>query len=125
MKQKTILKILATSVSTLIISGCSTYRASSNVKVPESTTTQKNTNVLVTEGSMPSDKYTAISPLKVSVKKLTLFDKDPTKEMANEELKKSAKAIGADAVINVKYKSGVGFTTWGYIDANGLGVKLK
>jgi uncharacterized protein YbjQ (UPF0145 family) len=45
--------------------------------------------------------------------------------MANEALKKSAIAIGADAVINIKYKSGVGFTTWGYLDAKGLSVKLK
>jgi uncharacterized protein YbjQ (UPF0145 family) len=32
--------------------------------------------------------------------------------------------LGADAVINIKYKSGVGLTTWGYIDANGVAVKF-
>ena len=37
---------------------------------------------------------------------------------------KSARAIGADAVINVKYTSGIGFMTWGYIDAEGEGVRL-
>lgn len=60
----------------------------------------------------------------MSVKKLTVFHKDPTKEQANEALSEKARAVGADAVINTTYKSGIGFTTWGYIDANGTGVKL-
>lgn len=112
-------------ISVILLSGCATYRSSSNVKIPENTLVQENINVLITEKSIPQNQYTLISPLEVSVKKLTVFDKDPTKEMANQELKKSAKAIGADAVINVRYKSGVGFTTWGYVDAKGNGVKLK
>jgi len=33
--------------------------------------------------------------------------------------------MGADAVINVTYASGVGFTTWGYMDAKGVAVKLQ
>jgi hypothetical protein len=32
--------------------------------------------------------------------------------------------MGADGVIDVTYKSGVGLTTWGYLDAKGRGVKL-
>ena len=43
---------------------------------------------------------------------------------ALEALSEKARAIGADAVINVAYRNGVGFTTWGYIDASGTGVKL-
>jgi len=35
-----------------------------------------------------------------------------------------ARSIGANAVVNIKYTSGIGFTTWGYIDAKGVGVKL-
>ena len=80
--------------------------------------------VIIAEDSLPSRKYNAIGPVEVSVKKLTLFHKDPTKELANEALSEKARAIGADAVINVTYRSGVGFTTWGYIDASGTGVKL-
>ena len=57
-------------------------------------------------------------------KKLTVFHKDPTKEQANEALIEKARSIGANAVVNIKYTSGIGFTTWGYIDAKGVGVKL-
>ena len=35
-----------------------------------------------------------------------------------------AKLLGADAVINVTYSSGVGFTTWGYMDAKGKAVRF-
>lgn len=58
------------------------------------------------------------------MKKLTLFHKDPTKEQANEDLIEKARLLSADAVINVTYKSGVGFTTWGYINAKGTAVKF-
>ena len=35
-----------------------------------------------------------------------------------------SRVIGANAVIDVTYESGTGFTTWGYIDAKGTGVKI-
>jgi uncharacterized protein YbjQ (UPF0145 family) len=63
-------------------------------------------------------------PYQVSVKKLTLLHNDPTKEQANEALTEKARTIGADAVVNVTYQSGIGLSTWGYIDAKGIGAKL-
>ncbi len=80
--------------------------------------------MLISEDSLPNRKYKVLGPIEVSVKKLTVFHKGPTKEMANEALIEKAKAIGADGVIDVTYKSGIGFTTWGYIDASGKAVKL-
>ena len=103
-------------------SGCAAYRTSSNIN---SSTYAHNGPVTVTEGSLPDNGYTVISPIDVSIKKLTLFHANPTKEQADEALKDKARLIGADAVINVRYKSGVGMTTWGYIDAAGTGVKTK
>jgi len=79
---------------------------------------------LISEDSLPNRKYKEIGAIEISVKKLTLFHADPTKEQANEALSEKARAIGADAVINVIYQSGVGLTTWGYMDATGIGVKL-
>ena len=80
-------------------------------------------NVLILEG-VPDKKYRELGPIDVSVKKLTIFHKDPTKERANEALIEKARIIGADAVIKVTYDSGIGFTTWGYIDAKGTAVKF-
>jgi len=80
--------------------------------------------VLLSEGNFPGRKYSEIGPVEVSVKKLTIFHADPSKEQANEALIEKAKLLGADAVINIKYETGVGLTTWGYMDAKGTAVRF-
>ena len=113
------------------LSGCAGYRASSNLDAFQieselTATNDLDAHVIITEGPLPGQReYNVIGPIEVTVKKLTIFHDDPTKEQANEALVEAARAVGADAVINVTYKSGVGFTTWGYIDAKGTGVKLS
>jgi hypothetical protein len=121
--------LMAAIVAAAALSGCASYRTDSNI-APEPTPTATATatasaksNVLILEG-VPNKKYKEIGPIEVSVKKLTVFHKDPTREQANEALAEKARIIGADAVIKVTYESGVGFTTWGYIDAKGTGVKM-
>jgi hypothetical protein len=119
----------ASTLAALVIaatSGCASYRVSSNVdSAPASATTPSiAAQVLLAEDSLPGRKYTEIGPIDVSIRKLTLFHKDPTKEQANEALIEKARVLGATAVINIKYTTGIGFTTWGYIDAKGTAVKL-
>lgn len=116
-----------------VLSGCASYRVSSNVEGP--TASQPSTvapatvpmaaTVLLAEDNLPGRSYQEIGPIEVSVKKLTVFHEDPTKEQAQEALRVRARTMGADAVINVTYASGVGFTTWGYMDAKGVAVKLQ
>lgn len=117
-----ILKLAALAIVISLGSGCAAYRTSSNIN---SSSYSYNGPVTVTSGSLSDKEYTVISPIDVSIKKLTIFHSDPTKEQADEALKDKARSIGADAVINVKYDSGVGFFTWGYMDAEGLGVKTN
>jgi hypothetical protein len=117
-----ILKLVALSIVVSMGSGCASYRTSSNIN---SSTYSYNGPVIVTSGSLSDKEYSVISPIEISIKKLTAFHSDPTKEQADEALKDKARSIGADAVINVKYDSGVGLFTWGYMDAEGLGVKTK
>lgn len=108
-------------------SGCSSYRTSSNIKADQYKTivVSPSSPVKIVEGDLVGQDYTVISPIEVSVKKLTAFDKDPTKEQANEALVKNARLIGANAVINVTYQNGIGMMTWGYMDAKGLGVQTS
>lgn len=80
--------------------------------------------MLLAEDDLPGRTYTTIGPIEVSVKKLTLFHADPTREQANAALIEKARSIGANAVIKITYKSGIGLMTWGYMDAQGIGVKL-
>lgn len=99
------------------------YRTDSNITIESTPPVASKTNVLIIDG-VPDKKYKELGPVEVSVKKLTIFHKDPTKEQANEALIEKARVIGADAVIKVTYESGIGFTTWGYMDAKGTGVKF-
>jgi hypothetical protein len=87
--------------------------------------TPTENNVILSDSNLPGRNYREIGPIEVSVKKLTIFHIDPTKEQANDALIDRARQMGADAVINITYKAGIGFTTWGYIDAHGLAVKLQ
>lgn len=111
--------------ATTLTSGCAAYRTSSNISTEAPASLSAGTQVLIAEDALPNRKYKEVGPIEVSIKKLTVFHKDPTKDQANEALREKARAIGADAVVNVKYKSGIGLTTWGYMDANGTGVKLS
>ena len=116
--------LLALTIGVAITSGCASYRVSSNVETPPAPAVSPATQVLITEGSLSDRKFKVLGPIEVSVKKLTVFHKDPTKEQANEALIEKARLLGADAVVNVTYASGIGFTTWGYINAKGTAVKL-
>ena len=118
--------ILALSL-VLSLSGCAAYRTSSNIEeaAAGSQTGQPQKDIqILTSGEVFSKKYQELQRIEISIKKLTAFHADPTREMANAELKKKAAQIGADAVINVQYQSGIGLMTWGYIDAQGTGVKV-
>jgi len=119
------MKLLAVMIALFATSGCASYRVSSNINAESIPTAERTAKpVLLSEDSLPNRKYEVLGPIEISVKKLTVFHNDPTKEQANWALIEKARAIGANAVINVTYKSGIGLMTWGYIDASGTGVKL-
>lgn len=114
-------------LATTLLAGCGTMnRVGTNFTSSTGAEPALNadTKVIISEDSLPDRKYRVIGPVEVSVKKLTAFHKDPTKEQADEALADWARKNGADAVINVKYSSGIGLWTWGYYDADGVGVKL-
>ena len=116
--------LLSAVVVVALTSGCASYRTSSNITADAPAALPAGTKVLISEGSLSGRKYKEVGQIEVSVRKLTVFHADPTKEQANEALSEKARSIGADAVVNTRYNSGIGFTTWGYLDANGMGVKL-
>jgi outer membrane murein-binding lipoprotein Lpp len=117
------LPLLSAVIAVTLLSGCASYRTDSNIPSEFKLPAASNANVLIMEG-VPNKKYKELGLVEVSVKKLTVFHKDPTKEQANAALIEKARVIGADAVIKVTYESGIGFTTWGYMDAKGTGVKF-
>ena len=81
--------------------------------------------VTISADALPNRNYTTIGPVEVTVKKPTVFDRNPTQEDANQALTEKARAMGADAVINATYLSGVdAATSWAQIEAKGVAVRL-
>src|SRR5437867_12679196 len=76
--------------------GCASYRTSSNIESKPAPVAAPAAQVLLAEDGLPGRKYTELGPIEVSVKKLTVFHKDPTKEQANEALIEKARSIGAN-----------------------------
>jgi len=109
-----------------LVSGCASYRTSSNIDGGTQPTNVQVRSIPIVESGTPFDRsHRIIQKIEVSIKKLTLFHADPTKAQANAELEKRASALGCDAVLNVQYQSGIGLTTWGYIDAQGNCAKFQ
>lgn len=129
-------KTLPALASAIVLVGCSAYRTDASVTTDDGARThyptetkvpanQAATSVQILEGPLPAgQKYASLGKIEVSVKKLTVFHKDPTREQANEALVVKARDLGANAVVNVKYESGIGMMTWGYIDASGEAVRF-
>lgn len=142
--------LISALTAVLMTTGCAAYRVDSNIPseapaprpasgvfteappvvdqnvIPRSEiTSESKSKVLISEDALSDRKHKKVGPIEVSVKKLTIFHKDPTREQADDALREKAVAIGADAVIYVTYESGIGFTSWGHMDAKGIGVKLE
>lgn len=113
-------KMLLVGSAFLVLTGCATYRNDLSIEAQE----KSASHIVLSKSSMRERKYTLIEPIKVEIKKLTLFHQDPTEEMANELLQKKAAYLNADAVINIIFSSGIGITTWGYIEAHGDAIKF-
>ena len=121
MLAKTVLQMGA---ALIFLSGCASYRTDSNMSFDSINVGKRPNKVIITTAGFPDKKFKELGAVEAEVKKLTLFHSDPTKEQVDIVLEKNAVAMGADAVINVVYKTGVGMTTWGYIEAKGMGIKF-
>jgi len=116
-------KILLIILPMMLVSGCASYRTGTGVDLGSPEANKVLSEVDILETALPEESYKSLGQVEATVKKLTAFHKDPTKEQANNALAEEAKKVSADTVINTIYKSGVGLTTWGYIKASGEAVK--
>ena len=118
-------KAIVAVLTLALFSGCSAYRSASGISVPTIVTQEHKGNVVITEGSLSDKDCTQISNIEASVSKTTILEKDPKREHANYILSVKARELNANAVTNVTYSSGIGFTTWGYMDAKGIASRCK
>lgn len=106
------------------LAGCASYRTDTDTTFASTKGLSGGNKIVISETAPTDKKYKELGPVEGEVKKLTIFHRDPTKEQVDIILTEKAAALGADGVINVVYKSGVGMTTWGYIEAKGTAVKF-
>lgn len=115
-----------------ILAGCGSYSTSSVKPATGAATgvaaktTKSATDVMLTEGDITDRPYTVLGDIAVTVRKVTIFDADPTKEKVGEALKEKAASMGADAVVLARYGTvGIGFSSWGVMDGNGRAVVFQ
>lgn len=79
--------------------------------------------VMVTTGDIVDRPYKVLGEIKVTVNKTTISHDDPTAAQVDQKLREEAGAMGADAVVLVRYGSvGIGFATWGSLEGRGRAV---
>lgn len=82
--------------------------------------------VLLTENDITDRPYQVLQDLEVTVRKQTLFSPEPTREKVAEKLRRKAAALGADAVILVRYGTvGLGIIGWGELEGRGRAIKFE
>ena len=111
------------------LAGCGTYSTTSVKAPPGGAAVAKGpaaklpADIIVTENDITDRHYKALGDVSATVRKVTIFDKDPTHEQLNVALQEKAAKMGADAVVLVRYGTvGIGFTSWGVLDGNGRAV---
>lgn len=118
-------------ISLLGLSACGTYATSSvQPVVGDAPSVGKVANapkapaqVLVTENDITNRPYRVLGDVNVTVRKVTIFDSDPTREKVNAALQDKAAELGADAVVLVRYGAvGVGVFSWGQMDGQGRAI---
>lgn len=146
----TISKIAIVTISAASLAGCATWSSGSVKPAPGAQaasagtpaasqnrsrrqTTQKQkidpaavAAITVTENDITDRPYDVIGDVKVTVNKTTIFNKDPTHEQVDDQLREEAAKVGANAVILVRYGTvGIGLMSWGSLDGQGRAVKFK
>jgi hypothetical protein len=82
--------------------------------------------IILTEEDITYRPYQTLGDIKVSLRKWTVFDADPTREMINQALIRKAAEMRADAVVLVRYgTAGIGATSWGALEGRGRVVQFK
>ena len=111
------IKLLIIGIVISLASGCATY---------DSTTVEKTVKeVKILETGLEEGSYKYLEMVGAFLQKDDFSDKNPTKEQVNIVLIEKAKKLGADAVINVTYKSGVRMGSWGFMEAKGEAVRIN
>lgn len=121
-------------VLALSVSACTTW-ATSNVKpstggpvaaAAAGRPTLDPSRIVVLTGDLPNRPYDVLGDIEVTVNKSMAFFPDPKPADVDAKLREQAAAMGADAVILVKYgKVGLSWVSYGSLDGSGRAVRFR
>ena len=109
------IRTAAVAVLGLAVSGCATWsdttvtppgggsQASAPVSAAAARPVLDPSRIVLTMGDVTDRPYDALGDIEVTVNKTTVFHPDPMPAHVDEKLREQAAALGADAVILVKY----------------------
>ncbi len=124
-------KAVACLIASLALAGCASTWSTSDVKPTVGAQAAPNSSrpiseIIITENDITDRTYTVLGDISIGVRKTTIFNRDPTREQADQKLREEAAKLGADAVVLVRYGSvGVSAWSWGALDAKGRAVKFN
>lgn len=102
-----------------------TYRPPAEPSVPSAAQPTDPAKIVVTPGDIADRPYRVVAAIKVQVNKTTIFNPSPTRELVDEQLRKEASRIGADAVIKAQYSDvHVTLVSWGTMTGSGDAIKF-
>ena len=118
--------------SMFLLASCGTYSTSS-VQTPDGkpppksvATAKPSGKVIITENNITDRPYVSLGDISVTVRKVTIFDGDPTREKVALALQEKAAEMGADAVVLVRYGAlGIGLMSWGQMEGQGRAVSFR
>lgn len=114
----------------ILVGGCSKWSTSSidpNTRLAGKTKPATDpSKVRISQNDITNRPYQNLGDIEVVVNKTSIFNSDPTRKDVDEELRKKAASIGADAVVLVRYGTvGVSFMSWGSLDGKGRAIAFK
>ncbi len=108
-----------------LLSGCSSYSygtVSGNQLASVAATAKTPASIAVSEFG-PTRPHSVLGDIDVTVNKTTVFNKDPTRADVDDALREKAAAIGADAVVLVRYGTvGISAISWGSLSGKGRAI---
>ena len=117
-------RVLILALWLILLPGCASYRITSNIPAPAHAGQVHLYPVQLLAGDRVDKPYEVLGPIKVVVRKTSLFLRTPDQREADIALRQKACQIGADAVIDISYEPGFDLISWGHIAAEGTGVKF-
>lgn len=99
------------------------YTANSNAEKYTTKNHKNSGEIIISEQNIPDRQYEIIGNIEAFGRSVNLLSSDPNREDVNEALRSEAANQGADAVINVKYKTERrGLASRPYMEASGQAV---